>query len=110
MDMDTNEQFFNRPILNSPYEYPGRGTGSWTRAASPPTRILERTAAMSLSSHRSPEPKKSKGAQIRRWTSTRKHSGIATEGQQYELAQTINSVRNAVDRWRALDGSGSSGG
>ena len=24
MDMDTNEQFFDRPILNSPYEYPAR--------------------------------------------------------------------------------------
>ena len=27
---------------------------------------------------------------------------VATEGQQYELAETMNSVRNAVDRWRAL--------
>ena len=31
---------------------------------------------------------------------------VATEGQQYELAQTINSVRNAVDRWRELPDQG----
>ena len=31
---------------------------------------------------------------------------VATEDQQYELAQTINSIRNEVDRWRALPDQG----
>ena len=59
--METGDQFFDRPILKSPYEYPARH------------RELDEEAAR-----------------------------VATDDQQYELAQTINSVRNEVDRWRAL--------
>ena len=99
MDMDTNEQFFDRPILNSPYEYPAR---HWEldESGQPTSQILERRRQVSFITP-IPKPKKGKNAQIRLDFDAEAQE-IATEGQQYELAQTINSVRNAVDRWRAL--------
>ena len=48
-----------------------------------------------------PKPKKRTGAQ-QAMVFAEEARRIAGDGQQYELAQTINSIRNAVDRWRAL--------
>ena len=99
MDMDTNERFFDRPILNSPYEYPER---HWEldESGQPTNRILERRRQVSFITP-IPKPKKGKDAQIK-LAFDEEAQRVATEGQQYELAQTINSVRNAVGRWRAL--------
>ena len=97
--MDTNEQFFNRPILNSPYECPAR---HWEldESGQPTNRILKSRRQVSFVTP-IPKPRKSKGAQ-QALVFDEEAQRVATEGQQYELAQTINSVRNAVDRWRAL--------
>ena len=97
--MVTSEQFFDRPILNSPYEYLAR---HWEldESGQPTNRILELRRQVSFVTP-IPKPKKSKGAQ-RALIFDEEAERVATEGQQYELAQTINSVRNAVDRWRAL--------
>ena len=70
----------------------------------PTNQILERRRQVSFITP-IPKPKKSKNAQIRLDFDAEAQE-IATEGQQYELAQTINSVRNAVDRWRALSDQG----
>ena len=48
-----------------------------------------------------PAPKKGKGPQ-QALIFDEDAQRVVTDDQQYELAQTINSVRNAVDRWRAL--------
>ena len=97
--MDTNEQFFNRPILNSPYECPAR---HWEldESGQPTNRVLKSRRQVSFVTP-IPKPRKSKGAQ-QALVFDEEAQRVATEGQQYELAQTINSVRNAVDRWRAL--------
>ncbi len=97
--MDTNEQFFNRPILNSPYECPAR---HWEldESGQPTNQILKSRRQVSFVTP-IPKPRKSKGAQ-QALVFDEEAQRVATEGQQYELAQTINSVRNAVDRWRAL--------
>ena len=97
--MDTNEQFFNRPILNSPYECPAR---HWEldESGQPTNRILKSRRQVSFVTP-IPKPRKSKSAQ-QALVFDEEAQRVATEGQQYELAQTINSVRNAVDRWRAL--------
>ena len=97
--MDTNEQFFDRPILNSPYECPAR---HWEldESGQPTNRILDRRRQVSFITP-IPKPKKVKGAQ-QKLDLDEAASQVATEDQQYELAQTINSVRSAVDRWRAL--------
>ena len=101
MDMDTNEQFFDRPILNSPYEYPAR---HWEldQSGQPTNIILDRRRQVSFITP-IPKPKKGKAAQGQQALGFDEEAQrVATKDQQYELAQTINSVRNAVDRWRAL--------
>ena len=101
MDMDTNEQFFDRPILNSPYEYPAR---HWEldQSGQPTNHILDRRRQVSFITP-IPKPKKGKAAQGQQALGFDEEAQrVATEDQQYELAQTINSVRNAVDRWRTL--------
>ena len=97
--MVTSEQFFDRPILNSPYEYPAR---HWEldQSGQPTNRILDHRRRVSFITP-IPKPKKVKGGQ-QKLDLDEAASQVATEDQQYELAQTINSVRNAVDRWRAL--------
>ena len=97
--METNEQFFDRPILNSPYEYPAR---HWEldKSGQPTNRVLDRRREVSFITP-IPRHKKGQAAQQALVFDEEAHR-VATEEQQYELAQTINSVRNAVDRWRAL--------
>ena len=97
--MEAGDQFFDRPILNSPYQYPVR---HWEldESGQPTNRILDRRRQVSFITP-IPAPKKVKDAQ-QKLGLDEAASQVATEDQQYELAQTINSVRNAVDRWRAL--------
>ena len=97
--MEAGDRFFDRPILNSPYEYPAR---HWEldESGQPTNRILDRRRQVSFITP-IPAPKKVKDAQ-QKLGLDEAASHAATEDQQYELAQTINSVRNAVDRWRAL--------
>jgi len=97
--MDVSDRFFDRPILNSPYEIPAQ---HWEldESGQPTNRILDRRREVSFITP-IPKPKKGKGAQ-QALIFDEAAQRVATEGQQYELAQTINSVRNAVDRWRAL--------
>ena len=99
--MEAGDRFFERPILNSPYEYPSQ---HWEldESGQPTNRILERRRQVSFITP-IPKPKKRKGAQDQPALGFDEEAQrVATEDQQYELAQTINSVRNAVDRWRAL--------
>ena len=94
-----NDSFFNHPILNSPYEYP-RQHWELNENGQPTNRALHRRRQVSFITP-IPKPKKGRRAQSRLVFEEEAHR-IATEGQQYELAQTINGVRTAVDRWRAL--------
>ena len=97
--METGDQFFDRPILNSPYAYPAR---HWELDddGQPTHRILDRRRDVSFITP-IPVAKKAKSAQ-QTLIFDEEAQRVATDDQQYELAQTINSVRNAVDRWRAL--------
>ena len=99
MGPNMNDGFFDRPILNSPYEYPAR---HWEldESGQPTHRTLDRRRDVSFVTP-IPVAKKAKGAQ-RTLIFDEEAARVAIEDQQYELAQTINSVRNAVDRWRAL--------
>ena len=97
--MDSNDRFFDRPILNSPYEYPARHWELDT-TGQPTNRILDTRRRVSFITP-IPRPKKGGGAQ-KSIVFDEEAQRAETEGQQYELAQTINNVRAAVDRWRAL--------
>ena len=97
--MDMSDRFFDGPILNPPYDIPAQ---HWELddTGQPTNRILDRRRQVSFITP-IPRPKKRQGAQ-QALIFDEAAQRVATEGQQYELAETINSVRNAVDRWRAL--------
>ena len=93
------DSFFERPIINSPYEYPSR---HWEldESGQPTNTILEHRRRVSFITP-IPKSKKQKRTQ-RELAFDEAASRLETETQQYELIQTINSVRRAVDEWRAL--------
>ncbi len=96
--MDTGQRFFDQPILNSPYETPGR---HWEldESGQPTHTILNERRGVSFVTP-IPAATKGKGAQ-QRLTFDETAQRVGTDDQQYELTQTINRVRSAVNRWRA---------
>ncbi len=93
--------FFDRPIINSPYEYPrehweldesGQPTGKITQARRKAKFITP-----------IPKPRKQKGKAQQQNLALDDHTGISTARQQYERTATvINELRLQVDRWREL--------
>ncbi len=91
--------FFERPILNSPYEYPSR---HWELDAlgQPTQQILENRRRAEFITP-IPRPRKRKTKQ--RALGLDEGKGLSTEDQQYELtAANINELRSYVDQWRRL--------
>ena len=95
------ELFFERPILNSPYERPSRhweldGTGQPTQKTIESRRQAEFITPI-------PKPRKRKGsAQQAAMVFDERAQKLETDGQQYDLTAIINGVRQQVDRWREL--------
>jgi len=93
-----NNQFFERPILNSPYQYPVR---HWELDASgqPTQRIVEsRRRAEFITPI--PKPKKQKSAPQQ--DALLFDNDLSSQSQQYAHTAIINGVRQEVDKWRAL--------
>ena len=84
-----NEQFFEQPILNSPYEYPSR---YWEldETGQPTQRIIEgRRPAQFITPI--PKPRKQKGAAKQH---EMVYDDLSSQEQQYDyLASIINKVR-----------------
>ena len=93
------DSFFEHPIINAPYEYPSR---HWEldESGQPTDRILEHRRRVSFITP-IPKPKKRKRTQ-RELVFDEAASRLETESQQYALMEIINSVRRAIDDWRAL--------
>ena len=94
-----SEEFFKRPILNSPYDYPGR---HWQLDASgQPTqkKVEERRRAEFITPI--PKPKK-RGGSKQKSIIFDEGLGLSEEKQEYIQAETINSVRRHVDAWRKV--------
>lgn len=93
----SENQFFERPILNSPYGYPIR---HWELdgAGQPTQRVLE-TRRQAEFITPIPKPKKQKGAA--KQEALLFDETLSTQDQQYHSA-IINGVRAEVDKWRAL--------
>jgi type III restriction enzyme len=92
--------FFEKPILNSPYEYPGR---HWELDASgqPTQKILEaRRSARFITPI--PKPRKRKGAAEQSSLVFDEGKGLSTQEQQYDQVAVVNAVRQKVDKWRQL--------
>ncbi|MFM2056798.1 MAG: hypothetical protein RLY71_1183 [Pseudomonadota bacterium] len=91
--------FFEKPILNSPYDYPGR---HWELDASgqPTQRIIEQRRQAEFITP-IPKAKKQKGMG-RQASLLAGDDGLSSKEQSYDHTVLINSVRQTVDRWRRL--------
>lgn len=93
-------QFFERPILNSPYEYPSR---HWELddQGQPTQQIVEKRRRAEFVTP-IPKPKKHKGVKEQTDLLFDEGIGLSTADQQYDHTAVINAVRQAVDKWRQL--------
>lgn len=92
------DQFFRRPILNSPYALPTR---HWEldELGQPTHAILEtRRTAQFISPI--PKPRKQKGKSKQSALIFDEGKGLSTEKQQYDPTPVINELRIQVDLWR----------
>jgi type III restriction enzyme len=96
-----DNQFFERPILNSPYEYPSR---YWEldEHGQPTQQIIEsRRRAEFITPI--PKPRKRKSATEQQQIVFDEGKGLSTEKQQYDpTSAVINELRHYVDQWRGL--------
>ena len=96
-----SDQFFKQPILNSPYEYPGR---HWEldEAGQPTQNIVSHRRPAEFITP-IPKPRQQKGS-----TTQQSELGlgeateVSTEKQKYEHTEIINAVRRQVDAWRKI--------
>jgi type III restriction enzyme len=95
-----SEQFFERPILNSPYEYPAR---HWelTEDGQPTNRIVETRRHSDLITP-VPKPKKRRRSKEQAELVLDAGTGLSTAEQEYNPTPIINEIRTAVGNWRAL--------
>ena len=96
----SQNEFFDHPILNSPYECPQR---HWELdpQGQPTQRILEiRRRAEFITPI--PKPKKRKKAAQQEEMVFNEGKGLSTKKQQYDPTSIINEVRQNVDSWRKL--------
>ena len=93
--------FYEHPILNSPYEYPRKGTGSLMIRVSRPSRTIEsRRGAEFITPI--PKPRKRRAAKDQRQFVFDEGKGLSTEEQQYDVTAAVNEIRQQVDQWRDL--------
>jgi len=95
-----SEQFFERPILNSPYEYPGR---HWELDADgqPTNRIIETRRRSDLITP-VPKPKRRRQGRGQASLTFTDEAGLSSEEQEYNPTPIINEVRTYVETWRNL--------
>lgn len=92
-------RFFEKPILNSPYEYPSR---HWELDSSgQPTQQIIETRRRAEFITPIPKPKKQKGAKQADLIFD-EGKGLSNEDQQYSHTAIINAVRQEVDKWRLI--------
>ena len=92
-----NTEFFERPILNSPYEYPGRHR-DLDESGQPTGQIIDRRRSVSFIT---PIPKPKKRGQ-REIVFDEAAAALEAGSQQYDLMEVINDLRRRVDAWRAI--------
>ncbi|HUD45792.1 MAG TPA: DEAD/DEAH box helicase family protein [Candidatus Baltobacteraceae bacterium] len=95
-------QFFEQPILNSPYAYPGR---HWELDADgQPTNIIVESRRKSAFITPVPKPKKRRLGDAKKQVELvfQEGEGISTAEQQYDPNTIINEIRGYVDQWRQL--------
>ena len=92
--------FFERPILNSPYERPRR---HWELdETGQPTQQIVETRRLAQFITPIPKPKKRKGPAAQQEFVFDEGKGISTAKRQYDPTSIINELRQYVNQWRAL--------
>lgn len=93
------DQFFEQPILNSPYEYPAR---HWALEDGQPTnQIIPKRRRADFKTPSVPKPKKRRQG-IQKELILYGEDGLSTDAQQYDPNPIINSIREQVEAWRRL--------
>ncbi len=92
--------FFEKPILNSPYEYPSR---HWELDAQgqPTQQIIEKRRRAEFITP-IPKPKKRKSTTVQSDIVFDEGKGLSTQQQRYDPTPIINDLRYHVDKWRSL--------
>ncbi|MDQ7788756.1 MAG: DEAD/DEAH box helicase family protein [Clostridia bacterium] len=93
-----DNRFFEKPILNSPYEYPAR---HWELddQGQPTQQIMhQRRSAKFITPI--PKPRKRKGSSDQQHIVFDEGKGLSTQAQLYDPTSVINKVRQHVDKWR----------
>jgi len=95
-----NNRFFEHPILNSPYEYPGQ---HWEldESGQPTQKIIDYRRSSAFISP-IPKPKKRKGTAAQQDLLIGEDAGISSQDQQYETTSIINSLREELVKWRMI--------
>lgn len=95
-----NNQFFEKPILNSPYDHPSR---HWELDHGQPTQQIIESRRLAEYITPLPKPKKRKGQAEQASLLLDDDKGLSTQAQEYQkTAAIINAVRQEVGKWRAL--------
>ena len=92
--------FYEHPILNSPYRYPAR---HWELddQGQPTQRVIEsRRGAEFITPI--PKPRKRRAAKSQQQFVFDEGKGLSTEEQQYDVTALVNEIRRHVDQWRTL--------
>jgi type III restriction enzyme len=94
-------RFFEKPILNSPYEYPAQ---HWELdAEGQPTQQIINNRRRAEFITPIPKPKKRKGSIAQQdQLIFDEGKGLSTQTQQYDPTPIINELRQQVDIWRSL--------
>jgi len=95
-----DNQFFERPILNSPYDYPAR---HWEldESGQPTQRIIDNRRRAEFITP-IPKPRKQRGKAEQTKLVFDEGKGLSTDAQRYDHTAVINSVRQQVDQWRTI--------
>ena len=99
-----SNEFFAQPILNSPYEYPGR---HWELdpQGQPTQRIIEARRNAEFVTP-IPRPRKQKVKAIQQSLGLGDADQLSTDKQQYAQTSLINDLRVQVDKWRIIPNPG----
>ena len=94
------DQFFEHPILNSPYYCPTR---HWELddQGQPTQRIVESRRRVDFITP-IPKPKRRGASKRQQQIVFNEGKGLSTEDQQYDVTAMVNEIRRHVDGWRSL--------
>ena len=94
-----NNLFFEKLVLNSPYEYPAR---HWELddQGQPTQRIIDRRRRAEFITP-IPKPRKRKRSDTQLQIVFDEGKGLSTQEQKYDPTPIINELRRQVDLWRS---------